>query len=167
MCAKYVDEVGHDQLDVELMQLQLIVIRVGVVGATVLAPTDLSMKLSRGPAYAGAKVEMSLMINEPIECCVSYQDCKLAAQIARALRDESVPGAGAEQRASIDHTGAAAALLNDEPSAEDQSDDQSKEHTQLSFAVQVSLPPPPTPKPAWHQLSFCLCMRPRSGRSCC
>eukprot|EP00966_Prymnesium_polylepis_P133088 3075902-Prymnesium_polylepis.1 len=63
LCAKYHDDRGHDQLDLEVMQLQLIVIHASVA-STVLAPTGLSAKISRGPSHQGSKVELSLMINE-------------------------------------------------------------------------------------------------------
>lgn len=81
LCAKYHDEHGHgelgvaqcltiacwhaslvecpiafaDQLDVEVIQLQLSVIRASG-SATVLAPTSLSAKMSRGPSHLGNKV---------------------------------------------------------------------------------------------------------------
>ena len=94
--------VHADQLDLEVMQLQLIVIHASVA-STVLAPAGLSTKISRGPSHAGSKVEMALMVNEQVDCCISYKDCKLAAEIALELRkasartEEEIAAASAEE----------------------------------------------------------------------
>jgi len=100
LCAKYHDSHGHDQLDLEVMQLQLKVIHESVA-STVLAPTSLSAKISRGPSHTGSKVEMSLMIDEQVDCCISYKDCKLAADIAFELRGAAASGDTVDDAPSI------------------------------------------------------------------
>ncbi|KOO28183.1 vacuolar protein sorting-associated protein vps13 [Chrysochromulina tobinii] len=82
-------------IDLEILQLHCYVCGRGGIGSaqagTVLAPADLSLKMSRGISYdGGIKMEGSLIATQELEVYISYQDCKLAVEILHGLREASL-----------------------------------------------------------------------------
>lgn len=119
------------QVDIEIMQLHCYVVGVGGLGSahesgTVLAPADLSLKMSRGASHdGGTKMELSLIAAQALECYISYRDCKLTVEILDGLRKASLQAA-ANYLGETDAAPAAASLA---------------EPTVLPLAP----PPPPSP----------------------
>ena len=75
--------------------------RAGGHGATILSPSDLSFKMSRGVTHhGGSKTEMSLQANQMIEAFVSYNDAKLGVEILDSLQRVAREHAGREQSAA-------------------------------------------------------------------
>ena len=91
---KYRRERGGEQVDVEVMQLSMNRLvgpnGNGALRAVILAPADVSFKMSRGVSHSGGlKTEVSLQASQLIECFLSYNDAKLITEIAKELHDAS------------------------------------------------------------------------------
>ncbi len=100
-------------VDLEIMQMHCYVCGRGGIGSahsgTVLAPADLSFKMSRGKSHdGGIKMEGSVIAAQALEVYISYQDCKLAVEILQGLRAASLETSSSTRSALGSNAGAAA-----------------------------------------------------------
>ncbi len=97
---RYVSRGRHAQLDLDVIQMSAGVTGPYAEGVTaVLAPADLSFKLSSASAAEpsahaaggslGGKFEAALLASHPIDCCISYSDLKMIAEIGASLGPNS------------------------------------------------------------------------------
>ena len=84
---KFCEEHQHQTYALDLIGLQL---RVGTFGtaAAILAPTDLSLTWNHTQFgdTLGSRTEATLKATQPLQLCISYEDCRLALQIAQQMQ---------------------------------------------------------------------------------
>ena len=119
---RYLSHCRHEQLDLDVLRLQALVAAADDTAAvTVLAPTDMSFKLSRSrsslPGGPSDKTEMAFLASQ-LDCCISYSDCKLINElIAETLQRPAAPKPAGPSPLSSPAPGSSAGAPEAAPSA--------------------------------------------------